>query len=87
MPIFLLADLNEKRDILTFKAKYNSKLRIYSISDSSVHCDAKNLNYPFLFLINKQGSGHSIFFVERDLPEVTGDFIQEMTLYFKKDKL
>lgn len=81
--IFLLADLNEKRDILTFKSKYNSKLRIYSIGDSSIHNEAKSLNYPFLFLINKSLTGHSLFFVEKDLPQVTEDFMHEMVLKFK----
>jgi len=81
--IFLLADLNEKRDILTFKSKYNSKLRIYSIGDSSIHNEAKSLNYPFLFLINKSLTGHSLFFVEKDLPQVTEDFMHEMVMKFK----
>ena len=81
--IFLLADLNEKRDILTFKSKYNSKLRIFSIEDSSIHNEAKNLNYPFLFLINKSLTGSSLFFVEKDLPQVTEDFMHEMVMKFK----
>ena len=82
--IFLLADLDEKRDILTFKNKYNSKLRIYSISDSVIHSEAKELNYPFLFLFNKSFTGHSLFFVEKDLPQVTEDFMHEMALKFKR---
>jgi len=81
--IFLLAALNEKRDILTFKSKYNSKLSIFSIEDSSIHNEAKSLNYPFLFLINKSLTGHSLFFVEKDLPQVTEDFMHEMVMKFK----
>jgi hypothetical protein len=82
--IFVLGDLYERRDILTFKQKYNSKLRIYSIADNMIHAEAKELSFPFMFLLDKQLKIRSLFFAEKDLPEVTSDYLNDIDTYFKK---
>lgn len=84
--IVLLAELEEKRDIVSFKAKYHSRLQIYEIDSSAVTGEAKNVSHPFLFLITKGRKTHNPFFVESDLPEVSEDYLSLIRTYFMNRK-
>jgi hypothetical protein len=82
--IILLAQMEEKRDIISFKAKYNTRLQIYNVDSFAIRGDAKQVNHPFLFLITNENQPHNPFFVESDLPEVSEDYLSFIKTYFTK---
>jgi hypothetical protein len=84
--IMLIGALEEKRDILSFKERYKSRLRIFSVDDGDIVAKAKELNYPFLFILDNSMRASSFFLVEKDLPQITQDFMVEMKAKFSHNK-
>lgn len=80
--IFIFAALDEKRDILSIQQKFKSKLNIYHILDENIISSAKSLNFPFLFVIDKNFQTSRLFFLEKTMPEVTKDYFSEIKLMF-----
>lgn len=84
--VILLAELENKRDIVSYKSKYNSALAFYYSDKDIIESEAKSYTHPFVFILDKAGKTGNPFFVESALPDVTDDFLKEIEKYYQSKK-